>query len=331
MTRQTASEIQDEAARWVAKMDRMPWGDLDEAALQHWLEADSRRVGALLQAQAAWATLDCVAFRTEGSEGRRDSATDLVDTRSGPRLMDWSRRRFLLGTGAAIAASLVGGLILFDRAAHYETEVGEIRRVPLADGSTMAINTASLATVDLEKTRRRIRIERGELWFQVAKDPKRPFIVEAGHVRVQAVGTAFAVRRRETGVDIFVTEGVVEAWAEGAVAPHIRIAAGAHAFVADNASVIHMPATGTSVYRALAWREGKIDLAGVTLAEAAAEFNRYNHRKLVIVDPAIAGETFDGILRTDDLEGFAMAIRDSLAVPVTLDDPREIRVGRSAR
>ncbi|MCP4615170.1 MAG: iron dicitrate transport regulator FecR, partial [Bradyrhizobium sp.] len=64
------------------------------------------------------------------------------------------------------------------------------------------------------------------------------------------------------------------------------------------------------------------------LADAAAEFNRYNRRQLVIVDPGIARESFDGTLRTDDLEGFAMAVQESLGVPIDLSDPNEIRLGR---
>ncbi|MFS2108574.1 FecR domain-containing protein [Sphingomonas sp. Sphisp140] len=315
MTHQSAREIQDEAARWVARMDGAEWSEADEAELARWLDVDPRRQGALLQAQAAWATLD-------------ELATASNDDDADGRVAQPGRRRFLIGGGAAIAASVAGSAFLIGQGARYGTEVGEIRRVPLADGSTMVINTASQATVDLEKARRLVRIRQGELWFQVAKDAKRPFLVEAGRIRVQAVGTAFAVRRREAGADIFVTEGVVEAWAEDATAPHIRIAAGEHAFVADNAAVLRSPASATSVYRALAWREGKIDLAGVSLADAAAEFNRYNHRQLVIVDPNIGKESFDGTLRTDDLEGFAMAVHESLGVPIDLSDPNEIRVGR---
>lgn len=317
MVPQTAREIQDEAARWVARMDDAEWGEADEATLELWLAEDPRRQGALLQAQAAWATLDALPALADEDQG---AAND--------RVARASRRRFLIGGGGALAASVAGGLFLLGRGAQYGTEIGEIRRVPLADGSTMVINTASLASVDLEKTRRLVHIRQGELWFQVAKDPKRPFLVEAGQIRVQAVGTAFAVRRREGGADVFVTEGVVEAWSADTNAPHIRIAAGEHAYIADDAEVQRSPASATSVYRALAWREGKIDLAGVTLAQAAAEFNRYNRRQLVIVDPGIANESFDGTLRTDDLEGFAMAVRESLGVPIDLRNPNEIRVGQ---
>jgi transmembrane sensor len=148
---------------------------------------------------------------------------------------------------------------------------------------------------------------------------------------VRAVGTAFAVRRRGAGADIFVTEGVVEVWSASDAGRPIRVTAGGSASIADDTPIEHMAANASSIDRALAWREGKIDLAGVRLADAAAEFNRYNRRRLVIADPAIAEERFDGIFRTDDLEGFAIAIRESLRVAVDLSDPAEIRIGGRAR
>jgi transmembrane sensor len=61
-----------------------------------------------------------------------------------------------------------------------------------------------------------VDLAQGEAWFQVAKAPDRPFTVTAGRVRVQAVGTAFNVRRAGVGVDVVVTEGTVKVWSEGA-------------------------------------------------------------------------------------------------------------------
>jgi transmembrane sensor len=81
------------------------------------------------------------------------------------------------------------------------------------------------------------------------------------------------------------------------------------------------------VDRALAWRNGKIHLAGSSLAEAVAEFNRYNGRKLVLADQDLAGERFDGVFRTDDPEGFAKAVKESLGVPIDLGQS-ELRIGR---
>jgi transmembrane sensor len=238
-----------------------------------------------------------------------------------------SRRRLIFGGGAAIAASLAGGLFILTRPERFVTTVGEIRRIPLADGSTAAINTRSAIAVAMADDRRTIRLDQGEAWFQVVRDRGRPFVVEAGRVRVQAVGTAFAVRRRDSGADVLVTEGVVEAWADGAEGVKIRLAAGQRAFVADNAAIRQVPSAPSEVDRTLAWRSGRIDLAGETLGHAAEEFNRYNGRRIVIGDPRLADERFYGVFRTDDPEGFARAVHTSLEVPVSVGTD-EIRIGR---
>jgi len=308
--------IEEQAARWVARMDAGELPEVEEEALQAWLADDPRRHGALLHAQAAWMALDPAL----AVPAMQDDTPSRVP-----------RRRVLAYGGAAIAASLAAGIFLFDGAKHYATDVGEIRRVPLADGSIATINTASNVEIRLARTRREVRIESGEAWFQVAKDRARPFIVAAGRVRVQAVGTAFSVRRRDNGAEILVTEGVVEAWADGADGHRVRLTAGTGAFIADNAAIAKKPEAPSSVDRTLAWRSGKIDLAGDRLDAAAAEFNRYNHRQLVIADPALGAEQIDGIFRTDDPEGFALAVQSSFGVPVDISDPGVIRIGHVPR
>lgn len=312
MRRMSAAQIEDQAALWLARMDGDQWNEALATEFEAWLAQDPRHDGAFLQAQAAWAML-------------RPNEDMTAHTPNGASRLN---RRHLLGGGLAIAASLVGGLVLGPPRKTYRTDVGEIRRVPLADGSTAAINTASAVGVDFSKSLRRVHLAEGEAWFQVVKEPARPFLVEAGRIRVRAVGTAFSVRRREGGADVLVTEGVVEAWADGADGQAIRLAAGDRAFIADNAAVEQAPAEASSVDRVLAWRSGKIDLVGQPLSEAVAEFNRYNRRKLLLVDPALESEQFDGVFRTDDPAGFAEMVATSLQVPVDMSNPDAIHIGR---
>ena len=318
MTDRRAEDIDAEAARYVARMDGDDWSDASEDELDAWLARDPRHPGALLRAQAAWMTLDRPFAAHAASRDKSAPA---------PR---FSRRGLLVGGGAAIAAS-IAGVALLSGGTSYATAVGEIRRVPLGDGSIAAINTASAIDVRLAETGRDVRLDRGEAWFQVASDSNRPFVVAAGRARVRAVGTAFSVRRGDGGAHVLVTEGVVEVWAEGAEGHRVRLAAGSRAFVADNAAIAETPAAPSAIDRALAWRNGKIDLAGDRLDAAAAEFNRYNQRRIVVGDPAIAGERFDGVFRTDDPEGFAKAVEVSLSVPVDLSDPTQIRIGTPDR
>lgn len=318
MTLPAPDDIDAQAARFVARMDGDGWSDACEQELDNWLARDTKHAGALLRAQAAWMTLDRP-HPFPASLLEEQAATSPV-----------SRRGLLIGGGAAIAASIAASFLFFG-ATSYATAVGEIRRVPLDDGSTAAINTNSAIKVDLSRAVRNVSVEQGEAWFQVAKDKKRPFIVTAGRARVKAVGTAFSVRERDGGTDILVTEGEVEVWAEGAEGYRVRVKAGGRAFVADNAAIKKISPAPSSLDRQLAWRSGKVDFAGERLDKAVAEFNRYNQRHIIIADPAIAGEQLDGVFRTDDPVGFANAIKVTLKVPVNTSDSSEILIGQAVQ
>lgn len=318
MTAPSAFRLRDEAAKWVARMDAGHWSDAEEAALLAWLAGDARRQGALLQAQAAWMTLD--ERKLDAADGGGGGGEDTAP--------HYGRRTLLIASGSALAASLIGGWVWSQAATRFVTALGEVRRVPLADGSIASINTQTAVGVRMHSAQRDILIENGEAWFQVAKDARRPFVVEAGRVRVRAVGTAFSVRRRAEGADVLVTEGTVEAWVEGAEGHTVRLSAGQKAFVADNSAITEANIGTPSIDRALAWRYGKIDLAGEQLAEAVREFNRYNVRQVLLVDPALGTERFDGVFRLDDPEGFAKSVQVALGVPVNLSDPVAIRIGR---
>ncbi|WP_297510318.1 FecR family protein [uncultured Caulobacter sp.] len=293
--RESAADIEAAAARWVVRVDR-DGQDADlRAELEAWLSGDRRRVGAYARAEAAWSHLDRASVLAVDGEAARRRTPPL------------RRRGLLAGFGAlaaGVAAAVVAPGLLARR---YGTALGEIRRVPMADGSVAAINTDSEVEIALRPRMRAVKLERGEAWFAVAKDPGRPFVVESGPVRVRAVGTAFSVRKREGGSDVLVTEGVVEVWTQDGGAPPRRVSAGERVFAANDVGVLAPPSADADLARQLAWREGQIVLDGQTLAEAAAEFNRYNDRKIRIADPRLADQRFVGWFRTNDPEGFAEA------------------------
>jgi len=309
----------DEANAWVVRMDSGDWTATDEAKLQVWLKRDVRHPGALLQAQVAWLALDVAVAEPSAPEARPLAERPIPS------------RRLVLSVGGALAASIVGGLIVFGRGRTYSTEVGEITRVPLPDGSTAALNTSSEVTVSLDGKERNVNIRRGEAWFRVAKDAKRPFVVQAGPVIVRAVGTAFSVRRRADGADVVVSEGVVETWTAGADAHKIRLVAGDRAFVGDASAAQISKGSVSAADRVLAWREGVIDLSGETIGHAVEEFNRYNICKIVLLNDTLAGQEVDGIFRTDDPAGFAHAVGESFKVVVDTRDPAKIVIGAAAQ
>lgn len=305
--RESAADIEAQAVRWVVRADQGELTGADRAELETWLAGDPRRRGAHARAEAAWVMLD----RAQALNGAP------VETVSAAR-RGLGRRGLLTGLGAAVAAC--AAIVVAPRllSARYGTAVGEIRRVPLSDGSMAAINTDTVLDVTMRPRSRQVKLDKGEAWFQVAKDPQRPFVVESGPVRVRAVGTAFSVRRRDGGCEVLVTEGVVEAWSEDVGAAPRRVAAGERIFVSDEVGPATPAVAPIDITRNLAWREGQIVLDGEAFAAAAAEFNRYNDRKIVIADGAMADEKLVGWFRTNEPESFARAAASSFGGKVTV-------------
>jgi transmembrane sensor len=311
----TATEIDAEAARWLLRLDRHGRTPELEAELDSWQSEDPRRRGAFLRAEAAWGLMDRAGWSDASNTAPR-------------RHVILTRRHTLLAGGAAACLAAIGAYLL--RPSKYATEVGEVRRLPLGDGSVANINTASSIQVSLNPDKRIVRMDQGEAWFQVAKDANRPFVVEAGSVRVRAVGTAFSVRRRQNGADIMVTEGIVETWTEGTRDKPVRLTAGEKAYVSEADPVNRIVSAPTEIDRELAWRDGNIDLAGESLADAVAEFNRHNRRKLVIADPSIAAEPLYGVFHANDPQGFALAVRVSLDVEVHVGESQILIGGKGS-
>lgn len=302
--RETAQTIDDRAADWVARIDREADNPAVGAELGAWLNGDERRRGAYFRASAAWHMLDRASALGAGRTQSHEASN------SGGGL---SRRYFMGAGGAAVAAVLVTGLMNMDWFAapseQIHTAVGEIRRVPLKDGSLVAVNTQTRLDVTMKREIRRVVLESGEAWFQVAKDGARPFLVEVGDVRVQAIGTAFAVRRSADGIDVRVTEGVVEIWQGGdRTGTRQRLAAGMRAFIAPSRPITPVSTAGDEIDRALAWRTGQLVFDGDTVNEAAAEFNRYNVRKIEVADAALGAQKMVGRFRTNEPDAFAHAV-----------------------
>ncbi|MET0272953.1 MAG: FecR domain-containing protein [Phenylobacterium sp.] len=323
-TRETAAEIDDAAAAWAARIDRAPLSPSQDQALDAWLAADSRRQGAFAKARAVLLHLD----RARALGADYDPEAFVAEA---PR----PSRRWMLGAGGAIAASLAAtvGVGIWAQSGRYATRRGEVRLVTLADGSALTLNTATRVAVRYSEARRDIHLIEGEALFDVAKNAQRPFVVDTGDVRVRAVGTSFTVRKlpgRTT--EVLVREGVVEITRVGAApvaasAAPVRLAANQRATASRAEPITPAVLAPADVSRELAWREGMIAFEGTSLGAAAAEFARYSDPKIVIDDPVLAERTITGLFSASNPEGFARAAALTFnAQAVRTED--EIRLSR---
>jgi transmembrane sensor len=196
----------------------------------------------------------------------------------------------------------------------------------LADGSQVDLNRGAAITVLFTATERRVRLERGEAHFAVAKDPARPFVVEVEGVAVHAVGTAFSVKRGADSVAVLVTEGTV-----AVSSPAAPIAGSAPLITAGQKAVVSLsPQAAATVIEAvaaaemeerLAWKPRLLEFDEAPLAEIAAEFNRRNPVRLEITDPALRARRLSAALRSDNVEGFVRLLETDFAISVSRTRP----------
>jgi len=313
--RLSSKEVYDEAACWAAKIDAGSLSPEEQTALETWLAADTRHYGALAQASALLVP------------AQRPASMRTVEPISPPR------RSFVLGgsiaAGLAVAAVGVSYVARIWGEGRYRTQIGEMRVIPLNDGSVVTLNTNSEIVVRYSQAQRNIELLQGEALFDVAKNKQRPFIVQSGTTQVRAVGTSFSVKALpDRPVQVLVREGIVEVKRRDVpVAPTVMVASNGRAIAPVDAPIVANPVETAEVGRELAWRVGRIAFHGEPLGEAAAEFSRYSAVRIQIDDPQVANEKVIGLFVSTDPVGFANAVAVSFDLRAEINGER-IRLSR---
>jgi transmembrane sensor len=183
----------------------------------------------------------------------------------------------------------------------YTTGIGEQRIVRLDDGTRLSLNSGTRVRIVYTDAERRVALERGEAYFEVARHPERPFIVTAGSHEVIALGTVFMVRYDTAQMAVTLLEGkvAVSDKKDFILSPGERVT-----LTENGSSKLDEP----RMEAVTAWRRGEVMLDKTALAEAVAELNRYDQTQLIIDDPKIAALPISGIYQAGDSSGFARTI-----------------------
>src|SRR6185437_5563394 len=131
--------------------------------------------------------------------------------------------RFLFRIAAAVAfLAVIGGASAFyiwqPKPRTYATATGERETLSLSDGTQIELNTDTRLRILATGAERQVWLEKGEAYFEVTHDPRRPFTVWAGNKRVIDIGTKFVMRKEAAKLELSVIEGRVGV--TGASDPH---------------------------------------------------------------------------------------------------------------
>jgi transmembrane sensor len=177
-----------------------------------------------------------------------------------------------------------------------------------------------------------VDVKRGQAFFQVMRDSKRRFRVEAGEAQVLAIGTEFDVYRRPAGTLITVVEGGVDVslgepppitGSAGVSSRPLHLKAGQQ--VGIEAGQMWAQPMAVDVHAAMAWLQHQIVVQNRPLGEVAEEFNRYGHVLVEIDEPAVRAVLVSGRFDAYDTESFAKFLQSLEGVAV-LKTATRIRV-----
>jgi len=316
--------IQDAAGDWLARRQEPASPDV-ERAFAVWLDADPRHRIAYAQAERHW----------------QDSSL-LADSDIG-RTRKLVRAPFLMRHSTHVAAASLGVVVLLGiggigllrngsplelvspaQAATYETALGEIRTISLADGSQLTLDTATRVRVTLSASERKVSLERGRARFRVAPDGKRPFTVTVSGGTVVARSTLFDVSVERGSPVVAVIEGRVDltSTSDAASHPARTLATG------QTADLSNADTPRPTLPAETQWVSGMLALDGDPLGEAIAAINRYNRIQIRLAGPELARLSVTGAFQVRNPDAFARAVAATFGLGIDRSDPGVILLRR---
>lgn len=334
-----AEGIEREASDWIARLNADDVTAEDRAGFLAWRDSHPRHARIYEELSGTWRE-----FKEAGGIVRAVSFGDAMNA------MTRSKRRYGLGIAAAVAViGLIGILALrFPSSNQFRTPIGEHATVQLPDGSSLELNSNSVANVEYTSGERVIRLERGEAYFKVSHDPRRPFWVVAGNSWVRAVGTAFNVRYidpqgRSADVRVIVSEGVVNVATDrtGSDAPSDAtlaqlpvsvLRAGQQVEVRSGAAEIRS-LKAPELTNSVAWRQGTLNFDNQPLGAAIDELSRYTNVEMVVENPQLRqlpiGGTFEA--NRDGAEALLKMLEEGFGLRVRRDGELRVSIEGEAR
>ncbi|UFZ05716.1 FecR domain-containing protein [Bradyrhizobium ontarionense] len=230
--------------------------------------------------------------------------------------MTAARPRSRVTSFALLAASIalligVGVRSMIGLPHDHVTMRGQRELVSLPDGSRVQVGSNSAIDVEYEVGMRRVRLVRGEAYFDVVHDAERPFLVETEGGSVRDIGTAFSVRLDGSDEIVVVVErGSVEVTGRTApvvLVPNQRVRSGKHRTG---------PVEPTNVNDELAWISGRLILEDRSLHEVVDELNRSSAARVILLGSEIGKRRVGGVVDLDYVDAWLDALRVSQGVRV---------------
>lgn len=189
----------------------------ENTAIQEWLAADPANISSFIQIEKIWEAGKLLAPTSKVDEEQawnkfKEKTTKLTKQEAVvlplKKNYTWLKVAavFVLAIGAWTLYQLMAPVAYTDLSASNEVLIKT-----LPDGSELTINKNSqLSYASDFKNDRNVRLDSGEVFFNVAHDKIHPFVIEADQVSVEVVGTSFNVKHSAKKTEVIVETGIVK-------------------------------------------------------------------------------------------------------------------------
>lgn len=308
------------ALEWFMRVRDAPADESVRADLDAWLSLDDAHRKAYWKATKVWKLTGALPALDEPAPAALPV-----------RIRDRRVARFARPHLAALAAIVVlfavslPWLEIWLRA-DYHTAVGQTQTVPLADGSTVQLNANSAIAVDLDASRRSVRLLQGEAFFEIAPDATRPFTVNTPNATINVLGTAFNVRAHGGATDIAVERGIVSVTTSG-VATSSRSPATSQRLTASDFMTIDATPRLASIapQRIATWRDGRLIVERATAGDVVDALSSYR-RGVILLAPNLRQRHVTGVYDLHRPDAAVQTLATSLSADVQFFTPWIVRI-----
>jgi transmembrane sensor len=291
-----STDVRAEAAAWIARLRDEQRGPDLEVQFRGWLEKNEEHRRAFARMTQVWEQAGKIRMR----------ARDISTVRRGrsARFNHWAPSL------AAVLILVAVGAVYYWRDGTLETGVGQRQTQLLRDGTRVVLNTNTRIEVSYDQRLRRVRLIRGEAWFNVSKHPMWPFVVSVGDQEVRALGTSFIVRRDAQDLSVTLVDGQVSvapsARGEDAPSPAPQILAPGQRLVISrhHERAVDRP----ELSRVTAWERGQVEFAETPLEDAVTEMNRYTITHITVPNAEVAQLRIGGVFHAGDSDEFIKVV-----------------------
>jgi transmembrane sensor len=299
--------ITQTAAEWFARRRSGHWSENQEKEFTIWLESNPDHRREFDRFETLWSDLDraravmagdAIHCRTAESRSGRGKTARWVMALATIVLMAMGSPYYYRSVQPVFQKSLV-------------TAPRQRLESTLTDGSKLALNVDSRVQVVFFRDRREVSLTRGEVFFEVARDTERPFLVHARDITIRVLGTAFNVYLASDDVRVSVHEGRVEISEGNKEAQKLVLEGGQAVKLSESTSRYAVKASDVG-----AWRSGQVVFRNQPLPEVLKEVGRYRSQPIVLANAELGERCLSGVLNLDNPENFLDALPHILPVKI---------------